>query len=138
MLTLPTLHTEYDVVIVGCGLSGLVAAYKIKKKAPSLSFRILDSSTRYGGQISCTKTGVDMGARWISRDQIHIVQLCNELHIPLEPRETSCSANGASGRCWAIDQSMFSGIANYELQRFIRYVDVLCEAYYPGRFVGIT
>lgn len=130
MIALPTLHTEYDVVIVGCGLSGLVAAYQIKKKAPALSFRIIEATNRYGGQIGSDKQGVDMGARWVGRDQRHILKLCDELKIKVETKK---EPESDSRRQWEIDRSLFAGLAKFELDRFLRYVDVISEEYYPGR-----
>lgn len=134
MIALPTLHTEYDVVIVGCGLSGLVTAYKIRKKAPSLSFRILEATNRFGGQIGLNKQGVDTGARWVGREQRHILELCKELNIHLEAKVDQCKNKR---RHWEIDQSVFAGLAKFEVDRFLRYIDVLSEEYYPGRLVVI-
>lgn len=133
-IALTTMHTEYDVVIIGGGLSGLVTAYKIKKKAPSLSFRILEATNRFGGQIRLCQQGVDMGARWVDSEQWHILKLCNELNIEVATRT---EYGPGARRQWDIDRSVFAGIAKFELDRFLRYVDVMCEEYYPGRLVQI-
>src|SRR5690606_38800590 len=43
------LTEHFDVVIVGAGMSGLAAAFHLKKNLPHLSFVILDSHDSYGG-----------------------------------------------------------------------------------------
>lgn len=131
MIALPTLRTEYDVVIVGCGLSGLVTAYKIKQKAPSLSIRIIEATNRLGGQVGLNRLGVDMGARWISSDQQHVLRMCNDLNIQVAERMEN---RKTERRQWEIDRSVFAGLARWELDRFLRYVDVKAEEYYPGRY----
>ena len=40
---------EYDVVIIGAGLSGISAAYHVKKYCPNKTFAILERRERMGG-----------------------------------------------------------------------------------------
>jgi cation diffusion facilitator CzcD-associated flavoprotein CzcO len=43
-------RAEYsDVLIIGAGISGLGAAYRIREKNPKLSFTILERRERIGG-----------------------------------------------------------------------------------------
>ena len=56
------LQKEYDLVIVGAGLSGLSSAYHIKKKYPDLSILIVEGKDRVGGrtcteELKCSKSG---------------------------------------------------------------------------------
>lgn len=140
--------SDYNVVIVGGGLSGLVAAYTLKKKSANLSFCILEADNKCGGQIS-TKNVYDMGARWFSAGQHHLVALCEELKVGYTARESNGSLSDESSlssmlsiqtrieakqRSWDIDQSLWGWAANFELKRFLRYVDVLCTVYAPEKY----
>lgn len=128
---------DYDVIIVGAGLSGLVTAYQIYKKEPSLNVLIVDAAECIGGQIKSSVTAEELGARWIDdTNHEHICRLCSELGIPLLRR--NLAAVSPLKRRWAIDEHGYWPIpylANFELQRFIRYIDLISKRYYPGRFV---
>jgi cation diffusion facilitator CzcD-associated flavoprotein CzcO len=41
--------TEYDVIIVGAGISGINFAYRLQERNPNLSFTILESRAAIGG-----------------------------------------------------------------------------------------
>lgn len=77
----------YDLIIIGAGISGLGAAYEAKKAG--LSFIVLEARDRTGGRIhSHTFTNgltVELGAEWIGRTHTHLLKLCRELDIKLEP-----------------------------------------------------
>ncbi|WP_417459022.1 flavin-containing monooxygenase [Kordiimonas sp.] len=47
--------SHVDVIIVGAGISGLGAAYELKKQSPQKSFFILESMDKYGGTWRCHK-----------------------------------------------------------------------------------
>lgn len=40
---------DYDVIIVGAGISGINAAYRIKTELPGFSYTILEARDRMGG-----------------------------------------------------------------------------------------
>ncbi|NMO01636.1 NAD(P)/FAD-dependent oxidoreductase [Gordonia sp. TBRC 11910] len=44
-----TATTDFDVLVIGAGISGIAAAYHLKKHRPSATFAILDGRTEIGG-----------------------------------------------------------------------------------------
>ena len=80
----------YDIIIIGSGISGLYAAYNIKKMSPSTSFIILEKYKKkwiggrtnndmfYGTQVV---TGAGIGRK--NKDKL-LIQLLNELDLPYE------------------------------------------------------
>lgn len=78
---------DYDIIIIGAGISGLYAAYKIKKYSPETRYVILESSPKkwIGGRMGSMNfhgtsvvTGAGIGRK--KKDRL-LVQLLNELHI---------------------------------------------------------
>ena len=52
-------HNNYDLVIIGGGISGLYTLYKLSKKFSHLKILLLESGQRYGGRIYSHKETID-------------------------------------------------------------------------------
>uniref|UniRef100_A0A0N4ZUR2 monoamine oxidase n=1 Tax=Parastrongyloides trichosuri TaxID=131310 RepID=A0A0N4ZUR2_PARTI len=92
---------NYDIIIVGSGLTGLTAAKEIKKNNPSVSLLILEASDSSGGRIrgqplsiskndSTKKQMVDIGAMWISPSHSEIISLAKEYNLDLYSQAHTC------------------------------------------------
>lgn len=119
--------SEIDVLVIGAGLSGLVAAYNILEKQSTLKVIILEETDRIGGQID--KIGDIELIRFVSESNYHIVNLCNELGIKLK-RKTLIDKK--LKRCWKIDMGFLSKLAKFELSRFMNEIDLICIDYYSS------
>ncbi|XP_071802453.1 amine oxidase [flavin-containing]-like [Asterias amurensis] len=80
--------SEYDVIIVGAGLSGLTSAYTLLQKKPSAKVLVLEASDRYGGDVTSKDlngaTGTcewDIGGTRIGSSQKDILALVKELGL---------------------------------------------------------
>lgn len=89
-------YITYDVIVVGAGLSGLTAAYRLLQHDASLRILILEAKDRIGGRIlSITLKGGnsddlwDLGGHWVGRPQIHIVKLMRELDIEVHEQHSN-------------------------------------------------
>lgn len=79
-----------DVVVVGAGLSGLVAARRAR--AAGLSVRVLEARDRVGGRTLSEPLGddvVDLGAQWIGPTQDRVAALARELGVRTFPQPTT-------------------------------------------------
>ena len=79
---------NYDLVIIGGGISGLYTLYKLSSAYPQLKIRLLESSNRYGGRIYSYKETIDkqeyvmdLGAGRLGYHQPLINKLINELNL---------------------------------------------------------
>ena len=91
--------TELDVIIVGAGLSGLSAVYKLNQRCPEMKILILEANDRIGGRTEAIvvdiplKSGendtLDMGAHWISSQQKDIMELANDFGIEYYPQNVN-------------------------------------------------
>ncbi|CAF1073357.1 unnamed protein product [Rotaria sordida] len=80
-----------DVIVVGAGISGLYAAYRIKQKSPELKILVLEAKDRVGGRtltsdIITSHDGnetdrFDLGGQWVTDTQENITALLNELKL---------------------------------------------------------
>ncbi len=74
-----------DVIIVGAGLSGLTAAYYLKKEG--INALVLEARERWGGRIltahaEANGTPVEMGATWFADKHTYLMALLAELKLP--------------------------------------------------------
>ncbi|AXC13062.1 Amine oxidase [flavin-containing] A [Acidisarcina polymorpha] len=76
-------------VVVGAGLSGLAAAHHLAKRGWKVT--VLEARDRPGGRVSsyrfkqAPELVCEMGGEWIGKDQHHILDLCTEMNVTLEP-----------------------------------------------------
>ena len=81
-------HNNYDLVIIGGGISGLYTLYKLSKKFSQLKILLLESGQRYGGRIYSYKETIDnqeyvmdLGAGRLGYHHKLINSLINELGL---------------------------------------------------------
>lgn len=75
-----------EVIIVGAGLSGLSAAYYLKKKG--INPLVVEARERWGGRIDTVHTKgkatpVEMGATWFAEKHTYLMRLLKELELPI-------------------------------------------------------
>lgn len=75
---------KYDVVIVGGGITGLSAAYRLIQKAPDLKIGLFEASGRLGGKIQTERVGdfvLEAGADSFLSRKPRGVGLCSEMGV---------------------------------------------------------
>ena len=83
MTTSPAPPLDFDVIIVGAGLSGLSAG-KVLKDHGVTSFAILEAHpTRTGGRNYCDAEGTDLGGAYFGPEQDRVINLIDELGLKL-------------------------------------------------------
>uniref|UniRef100_A0A9J2Q6P3 monoamine oxidase n=1 Tax=Ascaris lumbricoides TaxID=6252 RepID=A0A9J2Q6P3_ASCLU len=76
-----------DVVVIGAGISGLIAAREIRTKCPHLNVKIVEAKNRVGGrtltttQLTETINGISEASQWVGLTQTYIIELLRELAI---------------------------------------------------------
>src|SRR5690606_18286658 len=75
-----------SVLIIGAGLAGLSAAYRLKQR--NIDCNILESRPRIGGRVFShqmdTDLVVELGGEWVGNSHTRIQELCNELGLELQ------------------------------------------------------
>jgi monoamine oxidase len=81
-----------DVLVVGAGLAGLTAAWRLRQQGVS-RLRIVEARERVGGrtltEVWCDGLPLDLGAQWIGPDQTRITALAAELGLATFPTPSS-------------------------------------------------
>jgi monoamine oxidase len=80
-----SLPTHVDVVVVGAGISGLVAAREVARSGRSVL--VVEARDRVGGRVLnhrlSTGDTIESGGAFVGPTQDHIIALANELKVPM-------------------------------------------------------
>ena len=76
---------EREVVVLGAGIAGLSAAYRLR----DLNVEVVDSASWLGGRTRSLRFAggmwANLGAQYLSADKTAVIDLADELGIPLVP-----------------------------------------------------
>ena len=82
------------VLIIGAGLTGLVAAYRLHQAGHAVT--VLEARRRAGGRIhtdrSSNGTPLELGATWLGKKHTELVELLQELELPVFEQATGGQA----------------------------------------------
>ena len=75
------------VIIIGAGISGLAAAYKLKQTGVSVT--LVEARNRVGGRIFTYKFDepgltCELGAEWVGASHTRLIELCTEFGLELQ------------------------------------------------------
>lgn len=132
------MSSEYDVVVVGAGLSGLCAAVRLKQADSSLRIVVLEAKERIGGRTlsirlrSARGTDVwDLGGQWVSSSQPHILTLLEDLGLQTYQQNVDgtklMQVVGQDIKSYNHSIPQISFLAALELHRYIQRVESLCQ-----------
>ena len=100
---------NYDIVIIGGGISGIYTMYNLEKKYPNLKVLLLEKEDRFGGRVyTFNKTidginyNMDLGAGRIGYHHVLMMQLIHELKldkyiVPIDNTENYIEYNKTTG-----------------------------------------
>lgn len=79
---------DHEVLVIGGGAAGLMAAYELKKAG--VPFRLFEASGRVGGRVYTLENFdsdnhvAELGAEYFEEDHKLIFELCKELNLPVD------------------------------------------------------
>ncbi|XP_044262400.1 probable flavin-containing monoamine oxidase A isoform X2 [Tribolium madens] len=132
---------DADVIIIGAGISGLVAAYALLQKEPTLSLLILEATDRIGGRAISKPLIVkndeyhmyDIGGHWISAQQKGLIDFLAEFGMNIEfssnqKGKVILDYDGKILKQTKQNPLAFLSIgAQLELARFVSKIEKLCK-----------
>ena len=102
-----------EVAVVGSGISGLVEAYFLAKQG--IKVTVFDASSRSGGKIRTSGNQVsgrrfEYGAEFVASEDNTLLQLCNELNVPLTASESAdaTSKTEAGEMLYHVDNKIYT------------------------------
>ena len=138
MTELSELEVQVDAVIVGAGVTGLTAAWRLTQAGRSVI--VLEARDRVGGRLRTeTYDGVDveLGGQWVSPDQDALLGLIDELGLTTYPRYRAGSsvylARSGQRRSFAGDESPMPKQSADALDRLTATLDELAADMDPER-----
>lgn len=88
-----------NAIIIGAGISGLAAAYKLKQNG--INVTLIEARNRIGGRIFTHNFNeenltCELGAEWVGMSHTRLIELCNEFGLELQNHqfETDLILNG--------------------------------------------
>lgn len=93
---------QKECVVIGAGLAGLAAAYRLCRK--NWKITVLEASDRVGGRVmtyhfdGAPELNCELGGEWIGSDHKEMQRLCSELHLPLQKHQYANSFWDQTGR----------------------------------------
>ncbi|MDP6927882.1 MAG: FAD-dependent oxidoreductase, partial [Rhodospirillales bacterium] len=120
-------RTSCDIIVIGGGLSGLMAARTLSRAGKSVA--LLEARDRLGGRLLTEQVNgaaLDLGGQWIGPTQDHVQKLCLELGIAsYKTFHEGRKILDLDGRVRSYKRSVptLSPIALIELQRMITRVE---------------
>ncbi len=131
---------ERDVLIIGAGVSGMVAAHRLRQAWPEVKLTVLEANDRVGGRTqSITIKNAkgeddtfDLGGHWIASTQPDIMDLVKELDMEYYPQNIKGRKIMQVGdnvvRTYKSDiPDLNSWMALIQMQRFIDRVEALAK-----------
>ncbi|MCB9729948.1 MAG: FAD-dependent oxidoreductase [Deltaproteobacteria bacterium] len=120
-------HSQSDVVVVGAGLAGLMAARVLRRAGRSV--QVVEARDRVGGRTFTRPFAgdvVDVGGTWVGPTQTRVLALAQELGIATDPQRAegkSLMQVGERMRAYRGTIPALNVIALIELQRAIGRID---------------
>lgn len=117
-------------VVIGAGLSGLAAAYKLKNAGWSVT--VLEARDRIGGRVFSYQdkpSGLicELGAEWVGESHERIKSLCRDFNIPLQKHQFEDYLL-RDGRVYRPGEWSFSPEAKTAFDKLIKGYDKLTPA----------
>lgn len=108
---------EFDLIVVGGGISALHTTYRLLQEFPEMKILILEKEEALGGRIKREMMGddgelpVDMGAVRVPETFETTLDLIEELGLPLTPFDPAFQGGWSKGRWYAREEWSSSGRA---------------------------
>lgn len=85
----PPIFRTSDVIIIGCGFSGVSAAFHLKKSFPQIKISIIEARDRVGGRAysaSFQNERLDLGGQWIGPEHVKVYEFIKLLNLRTSPQ----------------------------------------------------
>ena len=110
--------SERDVVVLGAGIAGLSAAYRLRE----LDVEVVDAATWLGGRTRSTTfadgTWANFGAQYLSADKTAVIELADELGVEMVPNGFEEAAERGRGALSAQEsRDLQAAIARIEAEQ---------------------